>query len=877
MTWWRKRGERLKDEIEAHIEFETQANVDDGMTPEEARRAAMRKFGNVQVARERSREAWGWLWAERLFQDIRYALRGMRRNPGFATVALLSLMLGIGASVALFSVVYGILIAPYPYARPNEIWAPTIVAPNYPTHAWHRYTRRELLEIEKLPAFSEVMATDVNRVLMTGDTTTESFFGVYLTGGAFNFIGVESLIGRTIQPYDIGDGSKPNAVVVLSYGLWKRMFDSDQRVLGKTMVLNGVPHTIIGVMPPRFGWWTSEAFWLPMPMDLSDNTPINVIVRLRPGVTKETAEAQLSELNTRLAELNPRDYPKGKMRAVLNNYMDITQASGRMKWSLYLLLAAVGLLLLIACVNVANLQLARMTARSREIAMRSAIGAGRGRLVRQLLTESLMLSLVGGALGVVLSFGLVKAIVALIPPDSVPNEARIVVNGYVLLFSVAVSMLTGIIFGLVPALRSSHPDPADALKDGGSGAGGSARGQALRSGLVVVEIALSVILLTGASLAIRSFVDLVRTDPGFQPEKTLAMELDLQPDRDETLQQRNTFDRELVDNIAGLPGVQAVAIGNGGMPYGGWDSTYQLEGRSRVEGQKVEVSLISSDYLRAMGIPLKRGRSFTDDEVQNGRQVALINESAARLWGAGTDPMGRQMQVDALAQPLKAPVLVAPGISTDVTIVGVVGDTKNDGLQNAALPAVYVPYTLIAPPSRQLAVRTFGDPASVLNAVRHQIHEMDKELAMSRTITIDELLGSETEQPRFNMALFSGFAFLGLALAAIGIYSVISYNVTQRVHEIGVRMALGASRNNILGWVLGDAARVAAIGVLLGLGGSLALEKLVQFNIFGTAKFDALSSAAVVAVLGSVALLAAWLPARRAGRLDPVTALRRDA
>ncbi|HLY43016.1 MAG TPA: ABC transporter permease [Terracidiphilus sp.] len=877
MTLWQKRGERLKDEMQSHIDFETQQNIEDGMEPDEARRAAVAKFGNILVARERSREVWGWLWAERLWQDIRYALRGFRRNPGFATVALLSLMLGIGASVALFSAVYGVLIAPYPYAKPDEIWAPTIVAPNYPTHAWHRYTRREFQEIQKLPAFSDVMATDVHSVLMTGDHSTESFYGVFLTGGAFNFIGVKPLIGRTIQPFDIRAGGRPSDVVVLTYGLWRRMFDGDRNVIGKTLVLDGVPHTIIGVMPPRFGWWTSEAFWLPMPMDdLSDETPIHVIMRLRPGITKGVAEQQLTELNSRLAQLNPQDFPKGQMHAVLNNYMDITQANGPMQSSLHLLLAAVGLLLLIACVNVANLQLARMSARSREIAMRMAIGAGRGRLVRQLLTESMLLSVLGGVLGVLFSFAVVRAIVALIPPDNVPNEARITINGYVLLFSLAVSMLTGILFGLVPALRSSRPDLADVLKDGGTGAGGSARGQATRSALVVLEITLSVILLTGASLATRSFIDQLRTDPGFQPERTLTVDLELQPDRYPTLEQRNSFDQNLLQNISSLPGVQAAALGNGGMPYSGWESSYTLEGQPQVQGRKVVISLISSNYLRTLGIPLKRGRDFTPAEVENGMHVALINESAARLWPAGTDPTNKTMQIDALGQPLKPPILVAPGIAPGVTIVGMIGDTKNDGMQDPTLPAVYVPYTLIAPPDRKLAVRTFGEPAGILNAVRQKIHDMDKGVAVSRPLTINEILGQEIEQPRFNMALFGGFAALGLALAAIGIYCVISYNVTQRMHEIGVRMALGASRSDILRWVLRAAAKLAGAGVLIGLSGSIALEKIVRFNVFGAAKFDAASLAAVLLLLTSVAMISAWLPARKAGRLDPLKALRQE-
>jgi putative ABC transport system permease protein len=872
---WEKRDERLNDEIQAHIEYETQENIEAGMPPDEARRAATRKFGNVLLARERSHEVWGWLWTERLMQDTRYALRGLRRNPGFASVALLSLMLGIGASVALFSVVYGVLIAPYPYSKPNEIWAPTIVGPNDPVRGWHRYTRREFLEIQKLPAFADVMATDVHSVLMTSDNSTESFNGVFLTGGGFNFIGVKPLIGRTIQPFDI-HANRPAEVVVLTYGLWRRMFDGDRNVLGKTLILDGVPHSIIGVMPPRFGWWTNDSFWLPMPMDPTDETPINVIMRLKPGITREVAEPQLNELNLDLAQVNPRSFPKGKIRTVLLNYMDITQASGSMQSSLDLLLAAVGLLLLIACVNVANLQLARMTARSREIAMRMAIGAGRARLVRQLLTESVLLSCLGGAFGVLFSFAVTRAIVALIPPDYVPNEARITINGYVLLFALTVSMLTGILFGLVPALRSAHPDLSNTLKDGGCGAGGSTRGQATRSGLVVVEIALSVILLAGASLTIRTFVELLHADPGFQPEKTLTVSVDVQPKSYPTLEQRNAFDRDLLENISNLPGVQAAAIGNGGMPYSGWQSPYTLEGHPRVDGQKLAISLVSDSYLRTLGVPLKRGRNFTPAEVENGIHVALINESAARLFPAGADPSGQKVQLDVLGQPLPPTTPAAPGINSALTIIGVIGDTKNDGLDSATVPAIYLPYTFISPPRRQLAVRTFGDPLSILNAVRQKLYRIDKGVAIGRPMTIDEMLGHETDQPRFNMALFSGFAVLGLTLAAIGIYCVISYNVTQRLHEIGVRMALGASRANISNWVLRAAARVAGAGLFIGLCGSIALEKLVRFSVFGAAKFDGVSLAAIIFALSGVALLAAWLPARRAATLDPVTALRHD-
>jgi putative ABC transport system permease protein len=878
MTLWKSRRSQLEDEIRTHISLETQENIEAGMSPEEARRAAMKKFGNVPLAQDKSREVWGWLRLEQLWQDLRYALRGFRKNPGFTSVALLSLMLGIGASIALFSVVYGVLIAPYPYAKPNEIWAPAVLGPNDPVRLWHPYPLREMLEIQKLSAFSDVMATSPRQVMLTGDTNPESLYGIFLTGGAFNFIGVKPLIGRTIQPFDIDPGGEPHPVVVLTYLFWQRIFNGDPAAIGKKIVIDDVPHTVIGVMPPRFGWWTSEAFWLPMPMNLADDAPVNVIMRLRPGVTEQVAEQQLDELNVRLAAQSPKDFPKGHLRTLLLNYMDITEASGAMSASLHFLLAAVGLLLLIACVNVANLQLARTTSRSREIAMRLAIGAGRGRLVRQLLTESVLLSLLGGALGVLFAIAATRIIVLLIPPDYVPNEARIAINGYVLLFSLAISMLTGILFGMAPAFRSSRPNLVETLKEGGNGATGGVRGQAMRNWLVVAEISLSVFLLAGASLAIRSFAQLLRTDPGFQPERTLRMEITLSPKQYATLDQRNLFDRNLLENIMGLPGVQAAALGNGGMPYSGWRSSYSLEGQPPpADDQKVVIALISAKYPQTLGIPLKRGREFTAAEVENGMHVALINESAAKLWSAGEDPTGRHMQLDALLKPMKPPVLLAPGNNSDVMIVGVIGDTKNDGLGDATLPAVYLPYTILSPPDRQLAVRTVGEPLAVLNVVRQKVRDLDKDMALGRPVTLDKVLGDERQQPRFNMALFSGFAALGLTLAAIGIYSVISYNVTQRVHEIGVRMALGAKRGDILRLVLRMVAKVVLLGLGIGLCGSIALERIVRFQVFAKTSFDAVSLAMVVIALSSVALLAAWLPASRAGNLDPVTALRHDA
>ncbi|HEY6447641.1 MAG TPA: ABC transporter permease [Acidobacteriaceae bacterium] len=878
MDRWEDRRKRLEDEMQQHIDLEAQENMDAGMSPAEARHAAIRKFGNVAAAGDESREAWGWLWPEHLLQDLRFALRTFRKNAGFTLVAVLSLMLGIGASIALFSVVYGVLIAPYPYARPNQIWAPAVLGPKDAANGWHWYSQREMQEIEKLPAFSEVMATNPKRVMLTGGINPESFFGVFLTGNAFNFLGVKPLLGRTIQPFDIGPGGQPAPVVVLTYGFWQRFFSGDPHALGRRITVDDVPRTIIGVMPPRFGWWTNEAFWLPLPTDLKDPGGLAVIMRLAPGVTQHAAEQQLNQLDIHFAAEHPDDYPKGQLRTILLNYMDITSASGAMSESLHLLLAAVGLLLLIACVNVANLQLARTTGRAREIAMRLAVGARRGRLVRQLLTESVLLSVVGGALGVLFAFGATRLIVALIPPDYVPNEARITINGWVLLFSLAVSMLTGILFGLAPALRSSRPGLVGTLKDGGGGATGSLRGRAMRSWLVVAEISLSVILLAGASFAVRGFLRMLETDPGFQPSRVLTVDVTLAPKSYPTWQQRNELDQNLLSSITNLPGVQDAELGNSGLPYAEMRSPFTISGQPRMEDRTVAVALVSQHYPQTLGIPLKSGREFTEAEIESGMRVALINESAARLWPSGQDPVGRSLQIDVLAKtPDNPQLLTAPGLASGVTVVGIIGDIKNNGLAEASAPAVYLPYTLYAPPVRTLAVRTTGEPLAMINAVRMKARDLDKDLVLGKPHTLDEVMSEETQQPRFNMALFSSFAFLGLALAAIGIYSVISYNVSQRVQEIGVRMALGARRGQILKLILLTVARLAGIGLTIGLFGSIVIGRLVRFQIFAKSSFGVAPLAAIVLLFGVVALLSAWLPAMRAGNLDPVTALRHEA
>ncbi|MCI0539211.1 MAG: ADOP family duplicated permease [Verrucomicrobiales bacterium] len=576
-----------------------------------------------------------------------------------------------------------------------------------------------------------------------------------------------------------------------------------------------------------------------------------------------------------LAKVNPAGFPRGEFTAPLTNYLDITAASGEMQRSLRLLFGAVGFLLLIACANVANLQLARATSRAREMAIRLAIGAGRGQLVRQLLTESVLVSLVGGLLGLLFAFWITNLMVALMPSFFVPNEARIEVNDRVLLFCVTVSALTGILFGLAPALQLSRPDLVDALKDEGRGSSASAGGRT-RALLVVVEVALSVVLLVSAGLTIRSFTALLKVNLGFRPEHVMAVELPLPPKRYVSRDQRNRFARELLDRVKILPGVQAATIGNGGLPFRGPQSAFTIEGQPNPETRRIMLHLVSADYLRTLSIPLQQGRMLTEREIDGSESVAVINDAAAKLWPAGENPIGRRLKLDELARPGWSQLLAPTNASPFVMIVGVIGNTRNDTLRNDPQPAVLVPYTLLAPPQRTLAVRTEGDPKSLMNALKMQVREMDKEQPIVGPTTFEEVLGTRTAQPRFIMALFSLFAGLGLALAIAGIYSVLSYLVSKRTREIGVRMALGARQVDVLYLILGLGGKLVGMGLVIGIVASFGTARLLgsQVQLFQVKTVDPISFLGVLVLLSAVAVAACFIPARRATKVDPMEALR---
>jgi putative ABC transport system permease protein len=811
-----------------------------------------------------------------VFQDFRYGFRVLRSSRGLTAIAVLSLALGIGATTSIFSVVYGILISPYPYSRPGEIWSPSIRNARNPNQGRGFYNAGEVLRMRELPAFSMVMATAPENRILTGGRAPENFTTVQVTGNAFQFLAVDPVLGRVIVPSDIRPDGQPEPVVVLSYKAWQRLFDGRVDAIGKVLTLNDVPHTVLGVMPPRFGWWTDDGGWVPLALDRRASHRMVPIVRLASGVSSSAAREQLQVLHQQLAQATPADFPKEGFVTELRNYLDITTASGEMQSSLHLLFGAVGFLLLIACANVANLQLARATSRAREIALRMSVGAGRPRIVRQLLTESVALSLAGGVLGILLALAITRAVVALMPEFYVPNEARITVNFLVLAFSAGISILTGVLFGLAPALQCSRLDLVETLKAGGKGGGGTVGGHT-RSLLVIAEVALSVVLLVGAGLTVRGFLFLQNTNVGFQTDHLLMVGVQLPVKRYTTWEQRVAFTQSLLERTAAIPGAESAAIGNGGLPFGGPRSQYELEGVPQTGRGPIIVGLISSDYTRTMGIPLVAGRGLSPDDVVRAGRVALINQAAARLWPSGQDPIGKRIHLTILERPPGSALLPPGDPAADAIVVGILADTRNDGLREPPAPAVYLPYTVIASPGRTLALRSRNNnPMALLNAVREQVRQLDKDLPLGRPITMEEVLGDQAKQPRFNMALFSFFGGLGLSLAAIGIFSVLSYSVARRTHEIGVRMALGAERGHVLALMFSMGAKLVVTGLAIGIAGSLLLARVLKSQVFQVPATDPVSLLAVVLLLGTAAFFACLLPARRAARLDPSNALRHD-
>ncbi|HXG68904.1 MAG TPA: ABC transporter permease [Blastocatellia bacterium] len=803
---------------------------------------------------------------ETLAQDIRYGVRTLVKNPGFTIVAVIALALGIGANSAIFTVVNGVILRPLPYEDPEEL---VLVWETRPARNIMRgvFSPADFLDTRNQnQVFEDMAAFNGANITRTDGGEPERVRGNRVSHGFFSILGIQPALGRAFLPEDEKFGN--HRVVILSHGYWQRRFAGDPDVIGKTLTLNSQPHTVIGILPAgfRFVWDSEEAdMWLPLAFAedklARGSRYLPVIARLKPGVSREQAQAEMDALAASLEQQYP-DSNAGRGVFVASMHEEIV---GDIRLALYVLLAAVAFVLLIACANVANLLLARAAGRQREVALRLALGASRFRLVRQFLTESVLLSMFSGALGLVLALWGLDFLKAVSPGD-IPRLNEIGLDFRALGFTLGISLLTGLLFGIAPALQASNLDLNEALKEGGRSATVGFRRQRLRSLFVVAEVALALVLLIGAGLLIRSFLRLQEVKPGFDPNNVLTMAISLPEARYPKPEQQAAFFRQLLENLETLPGVETVGAVLP-LPYShsNYSYTFDIEGRpSAAPGERTAASwrAVSPDYFRAMRIPLLKGRAFTEQDVRNAEKVIIINETMAQRYFPDEDPIGKRMTI---------------GINNiTARIVGIVGDVKFAGLDSELSPEMYTPYPQTTAGVMNIVMRTTGDPASVIAAARSQAQLLDRDLPVYDIKPMEERLSESVAQPRFNTLLLTIFAAVALALAVVGIYGVMSYSVTQRTHEIGIRMALGAGRGDVLRLVVGQGMALALVGVGVGLAGAYFLTRWLESLLFGVTATDPATFAAISLLLVAVALFASYIPARRATKVDPMVALRHE-
>lgn len=863
----------IDDEMRLHFEMVVEENLGRGMAPEEARRAALRSFGNLDKLRDRAWEVRGGGWIETLMQDVRYGARVLARNKAYTLVAVLTLGLGIGANTAIFSVVNELLLRPLPYPGAERIamlWeiSPEEGRPNVISPANFLAWREQGTLFESMAAFFD------QRLNLTGGGEPEEVAVQHATPELFQVLGAEPFLGRSMTAADaLADAPD---VALLSHGFWLRRFGGDRGVIGKPILLNGLPHTVIGILPPGFRWhirqmsnttkpaeiWTALA--LPTAEPGARGRYLAAVARLKPGVTQEQADSELKTIAAR-TELDSPRFNKGFSAQVLPLR---EQLVGKVRPALLVLLGAVGFVLLIACANVASLQLSRAAAREREIVLRTALGARRLRVVRQLLTESLLLAALGCALGLLLALWGIRALAAISPPDVVDLHG-VGLSLPVLAVTLAVSLLTGLLFGLAPALEATRLNLGDALKEDGKGAGGYARSNRLRGALVVAEVALALVLLVGAGLLMKSFLRLQGIDPGFQRENVLTLVMRLPGGKYPENPQKVAFYREAGERLRALPGVRDFGMVNYLPLYGGLGARtgFTVDGRPVPpdgEGPGVDVRVTDAGYFRAMGIPLLRGRGFTESEIAEARNVVVISETMARQHFPGEDPIGKRIRVEMSLDPPAA------------EIVGIVGDVRYESLVDEAYPTVYMPIPDLTYPFMTLVLRAGDDPLQLAPVVRQALREIDPDQPVSDVRTLDKVMSETVARPRFNTLLLGLFAGLATLLAAVGIFGVMSYSVTLRTREIGLRMALGAQPGEVLRLILKQGLFLTTLGIAIGLAGAFALTRVLSGLLFGVGSTDPATYAAIVLLLALVSLIACYLPARRATRVDPLIALRHD-
>ena len=807
---------------------------------------------------------------ETLLQDLRYAFRMLIKKPGFTIVALIALALGIGANSAIFSVVNAVLLRPLAYEDPERlivVWSNNTREGNsrYPVAAANFVDFKDRNQVfDRLAAYLSFTPN----MTMAGVTEPVQITTFSVSPELFPLLGIEAAHGRTFFDEEAQVGK--DQVVVLSHGLWQRQFGSDPNMLGQTVTLDGVPYIVIGVMPKDFFFLYRNAdVWLPLSFNPRFNAnftitnrtgaALGLIGRLKPDVSVEQACAEMDRIASNLAD----EYP------TVNSGLGVTlvpldeQITESVRPALLVLLAAVSFVLLVACANVATLLLARASSRQKEIAIRRALGAGRVRLMRQLLTESVLLSLLGGALGTLIAIWGIDLILALSPTE-IPRQSEIGIDTSVLLFTLGLSALTGIFFGLFPALQLSRSDRHESLKEGGRSSATSTR-QGVRSLLVVSQVALTLVLLVGAGLLVKSFVRLMNVDPGFRTENLLVMGIAVPTSLRNSPPQKVAYYQELFERVRSVPGVEAVgAVTRLPLTARGVTSRLTIEGRAVAPGEEPEIEFrrASSEYFRALGVKLIDGRYFNDQDNPQSPGVVIVNESAARRFWPADDPLNKRVKT--------TPNPNAPWL----TVVGVIGDVKHFGLDADARPEIYISSDQAPPDGPFMVVRTTTDPMNVAASVRAHVGAMNNVQPVNTIQTMEEVLSASVAQRRFNMLLLAIFAGLALLLAAVGIYGVISYSVSQRTQEIGLRMALGAQARDVLAMVIAQGTKLALAGVGVGLVASFLLTRLMTTLLFNVSATDPVTFLVVSLLLVGLAFLASYIPARRAAKVDPMVALR---
>jgi putative ABC transport system permease protein len=807
-----------------------------------------------------------------VWQDVRYGLRGLTTQPSFTAVAVLTLALGIGSTAAIFSVIQNVLLDPAPYVDWDRIASVEIRDATRDTGGGRTaYQVPEFLEYRQSQIFEDVIGGGFEDILLTTKEGTLQFNGGLVTTNTFRFLGVPPQLGRGITDADAEPGAPP--VFVMAHKMWVTHYNMDPGVVGRTFVLNGIATTCVGVMPQRYTKQAAD-LWMPVSLERADAAMSRRYFilqgRLKRGITLDRASAEMDVIARRVAKIYPDNYPpKFNVRVV----PWIDWLVRQFRTTLYTLFAAVGVLLLIACSNVANMLLARAAAREREMAVRTSIGATRWLLIRQLLIESLLLALAGAILGCLFAYAGIKGVAGLIPDGLIPREAIIRLNLPVLLFSLGVAVFTAVVFGLVPALQLVKKNMADPLKDSGRGIIGGFRRGKLRSSLVVAEVALSLVLLAGAGLLMRNFVKLQTIDLGFDPNNVLAARLPLPREQYKTAAAKQQFFQALLPRLHALPGVVVATETSTLPPYGGIGTDIDITGKTHTERWEAIFQLCSEGYIPTLGLKLLRGRGLSATDVSTARKVAVVSQTFVNRYFGLEDPIGRQVRIKQLEKLQDGNAVENPVFE----IIGVMSDAKNSGIVDPPRPEILIPYTITGAFERGILVRTQGNPEAMMNSVRREVWSVDRGVALTLTGTLTGYLKQFSyAEPRFSVILLGVFASVGLILVAVGVYSVIAYTVSRQTREIGIRMALGAGRSDVLRMVATMGLRLIAIGAGIGLLASFGATRVIASQLTGISPHDPLTLAGVVLVLGLVGVAACYFPAQRASRVDPNVALRVD-